>query len=253
MEPSPARQRVHPTSRGGGAFWNFLTGLVLLATMFLVGLFLVIFINPYVPFNLFPPPTAPGEGTPPADTSTATPTIFPPTWTPTVSQQAPPTSTPAPDMTSTPAPVEATPTAESTAILETPTITPTLPAMPYSLRGTPVAVSSTIIHPDLACNWNGVGGQAFDMQGAPIVGLTIQLGGSLAGEPVNLLSLTGTAVQYGPAGYEFSLGDKPAASNSTLWVQLLDQAGLPLSAKVYFDTFDDCSKNLVLINFRQAK
>ena len=98
-----------------------------------------------------------------------------------------------------------------------------------------------------------MGGQAFDMQGAPIVGLTIQLGGSLAGEPVNLLSLTGTAVQYGPAGYEFSLGDKPAASNSTLWVQLLDQAGLPLSAKVYFDTFDDCSKNLVLINFRQAK
>lgn len=253
MEPSSAHQRAHPASRGGGAFWNFLTGLVLLATVLLVGLFLVIFINPYVPFNLFPPPTAPGGEPPLVDTSTATPTIFPPTWTPTVSQQVPPTNTPELAMTSTPLPVEATPTIEATATSEASTITPTLPAMPYSLRGTPVAVSSTIIHPDLACNWNGVGGQAFDMQGAPIVGLTIQLGGSLEGKTVNLLSLTGTAVQYGPAGYEFSLGDHPAASNSTLWVQLLDQAGLPLSAKIYFDTYDDCTKNLVLINFRQVK
>jgi hypothetical protein len=58
---------------------------------------------------------------------------------------------------------------------------------------------------------------------------------------------------YGPGGYEFELGEGPVASTQTLWVQLLDQAMLPLSDKIYFDTFSECDKNLILINFNQVR
>jgi len=36
-------------------------------------------------------------------------------------------------------------------------------------------------------------------------------------------------------------------------VQLLDQAGAPLSEKIYFETFEDCNRNLVFINFKQVR
>jgi len=38
-----------------------------------------------------------------------------------------------------------------------------------------------------------------------------------------------------------------------MWVRLIDQARLPLSPKVYFDTYEDCHRNLIVINFRQVR
>jgi hypothetical protein len=67
------------------------------------------------------------------------------------------------------------------------------------------------------------------------------------------MTLTGIALNYGRAGYEFTLADKPIASNDMLWVQLLDQIGAPISEKVYFDTYAECEKNLIIINFKQVK
>ena len=99
----------------------------------------------------------------------------------------------------------------------------------------------------------GVGGQVLDMQGAAIVGTTLGLGGWIGSDAVDILSLSGTAHQYGDAGYEFTLSDHPIATVKTLWVQLLDQAGLPLSNRVYFTTYDDCTKNLILITFKQVR
>jgi hypothetical protein len=68
-----------------------------------------------------------------------------------------------------------------------------------------------------------------------------------------MVTISGTAPQYGQAGYEFKLADQPIDSVQSLYVQLLDQADLPLSEKYYFDTFNDCEKNLVLINFKQIR
>jgi hypothetical protein len=91
------------------------------------------------------------------------------------------------------------------------------------------------------------------MQDRPATGITVQLVGSLNKRYVEQTSLTGTALAYGPSGYEFTLTDVPVSSIRSLSVYLLDQAGLPLSEKVTFDTFDDCAKNLILINFKQAR
>jgi hypothetical protein len=59
------------------------------------------------------------------------------------------------------------------------------------------------------------------------------------------------APAYGQSGYEFFLGAVPISSDGLLYIQILDQAGLPLSDNVYIDTFNDCSKNLVLVRFRK--
>ena len=67
------------------------------------------------------------------------------------------------------------------------------------------------------------------------------------------LSLTGTALQYGQAGYEFTLADHPIKSKQSVWVMLFDQAMIPLSGKIYFDTSEDCPQNLILVNFRQIR
>jgi hypothetical protein len=100
----------------------------------------------------------------------------------------------------------------------------------------------------------GVAGRAFDLTGAPIEqGILIQLQGVLDGEQVDLLGSVGMVTVYGPGSYEFVLGDSPIESTQTLWVQLFDQAMLPLSDRIIFDTYADCDMNLILINFNQVR
>jgi len=107
----------------------------------------------------------------------------------------------------------------------------------------------------LGCNWLGVGGQAVDMSGAPVVGLIVRIGGILPGVtlPDPLMSLTGVALNYGRAGYEFTLADHPIASLGSLWIQLLDSSGTPLSEQFFFETYDSCDKNLIIIDFKQIR
>ena len=128
--------------------------------------------------------------------------------------------------------------------------------MPFVVAdGSPVAITSSAFRPEAGCSWLGVAGQVFDMSAAPIAtGITIRLEGVLGGQYKNLLSLTGAARdRYGESAYEFELGDEPVTSNNTLYIQLLDQAGLPMSEKIFFETYDACDKNLILINFKQVR
>ncbi len=120
----------------------------------------------------------------------------------------------------------------------TASITPTNPpagALPFALNaGSPVAISSVAFHPEVGCDWMGIAGQVLDMSGAPIsTGVIIRVGGELNGVKKDITSLTGTARQYGEAGYEIVLGNSPMASTNSLWVQLLDQAGLPCRPGLY--------------------
>jgi hypothetical protein len=99
----------------------------------------------------------------------------------------------------------------------------------------------------------GVGGQAFNVDGEPIQGLGVHLEGTIGGLPIKLDSLTGSASALGPAGYVFNVSDHPIASQGTLWIQLNDTAGIPLSEKLFLDTTESCDQNLVLINWRQVR
>jgi hypothetical protein len=161
-----------------------------------------------------------------------------------------------------PTPTRMTPTATHTPTssptpTETPTPGPSPTATVYSLypfiqRGEiKVIDGSTFPDRDMCRLW--VAGQAYDLQGAPMVGITVMMGGRLDRKNLNQLSLTGTALQYGQAGYEFTLAEQPANSKQSVWVQLFDQSMVPLSSRIFFDTYEDCTQNLILINFRQVR
>jgi len=174
-------------------------------------------------------------------TSTNTPEIqLPPTWTPTatVTSTPSPTSSPTPEPTATDTPVPATPTAQ-----------PTTEAAFVVQPGSNVRVAN--FANDLGCAWMGVAGQVFDKDRNPLVGITVHVEGQLAGQLVNQDSVTGSNPRIGPAGYTINLSDHPIASDGTMWIQLMDTAGLDLSDQVYFSTSADCDENLVFINWNE--
>jgi hypothetical protein len=88
---------------------------------------------------------------------------------------------------------------------------------------------------------------------APMLGLRVQLYGSLHGRVKAITSLSGTVDRYGKAGYEITINDFPTETYHTLWLQLYSQAGGALSDKVYIDTYASCEKNLIIVNFKQVK
>jgi hypothetical protein len=177
-----------------------------------------------------------------------------PTQTPTI----PPSATPEPGrptetLTSTPTiTVTPSPTVTET-VTPGPSPTATIHSLyPFILRGDiKVIPGATFPDHDTCKLW--VAGQAYDLQGAPMQGITVMLGGSLGGKNLYQLSLTGTALQYGQAGYEFTVAEQAIKSKQAAWVALFDQAMIPLSGKIYFETYDDCSQNLILVNFRQIR
>jgi hypothetical protein len=123
------------------------------------------------------------------------------------------------------------------------------PDFPFILQSTGVMA----IQGFYGCNWAGVGGQTFDLAGIPIQNLYLHLEGVWSGKAVSIEALSGSASQYGPAGYEFKLGTMTMDSSQSLWVQVLDSTRKAISDRVYFDTYNDCARNLVLVNFNQVR
>ncbi len=229
----PVRRRRRP------GLLDLLTVLVLLAAFAIGAYILFVFINPQTPYN----PLYPNIPTPFAfPTATVTPQQMEATWTPTeinatvtptfaatftlepsstIVSLLPPTRTPSPSATSEP---------------------------PYSANVS--AIASTIIHADSDCQWLGVGGSVVDADNAPVLFMTLRLTGSLNDQPVEKLTVSGTAPDYGQGGFEFKLGDTPVDSNK-LKLQLLDQSGVQQADDVTIVTYKDCSKNLILVRFKK--
>lgn len=221
-----------------GCFLNAFT-LVLIAATLLVGLiFTIIFSNPQSSLNPLPPTTMPVL----FRTHTPSPTpkpILPPTWTPTI--PAPEQPTEAPQPTGTPLP---TSTPVPTANLESGTT--------FQLQEGSPRYESNLYHPEAGCNWMGVGGEILDISGQPVPGVLVEARGTLGGEDIYRLTLSGAALDYGESGYEISLTDSPVESINEVWIQVLDQANLPLSEKIYLQTYDSCDSNLIIVNFEQV-
>lgn len=110
---------------------------------------------------------------------------------------------------------------------------------------------TNFIHPEEGCNWMGVGGQIFDVQGTPVANLLVKLSGSLDGENIDMIALTGGALYLGPGGYEFKISDHPIASNEALWISILDQGGNALSDPFTISTYGSCDQNYGVLNFTE--
>jgi hypothetical protein len=243
----PEAEQPPSKKRSSGLIWNILTVIVLFSIFCVVAVFFLIFMDPQSSLNPFPPPTLYPSVVP--ATATVTPRVtLVPTWTATnipVEVIATPLATRTPLITNTPV----------TVATSEPTRTLAPGEFAFSLQqGSPSAIEGATFHPDAGCNWAGVAGQAMSLNDEPVRGLFVQLGGSLPEvESVDKMTMTGMAVQYGQGGFEFTLANSPVATSGTLWVQLLDQQNLPLSDRIYFDTYDDCQKNLIVIYFQQVR
>jgi len=124
---------------------------------------------------------------------------------------------------------------------------------PYRLQpGTPAAMANFIL-PAAGCNWMGVGGQAFNLSGQPVNQLVVEVGGTMSGGEVFHLALTGNEPNLGPAGFLVTLSDHPIATSGSLWILLYDLAGQPLTNKIYLSTYQDCTRNFILVNFFEVK
>jgi len=244
-KPSKAR------SGGGGGtamnMWDMLSILVLIITVCLVGYFALIFFNPNTSLNfLRPGGVALGGG---LQGPTATPTLLQleATWTPsptlamTPTNTLPPTWTPIPTNT----PFSLVPPTKT----PKPTSTPKAPFSAASIT----QQDSTIYHPDLACNWAGIGGAVVDAKNSPVIGVVIVLRGSLDGKLIEQPTVSGVNPEYGPSGFEFKIGDAPIKTDKVLYIQLVDQSGVPLSDKIYVSTSAECTKNLVLVRIKKTR
>jgi hypothetical protein len=224
--------------------WDMLSVLVMLITVCLIGYFALIFFNPTSELNFLPPGQGPFSNALP--TSTVTPIQLQSTWTPSPTLELTPTDTPRPTITPLPTrtPFSLVPPTKTAQ----PTRTPRAP-----FGGSFTQVESTIIHPELACNWAGIGGTVVDANNSPVIGTVVVLRGTLSGTTIEQQTVSGINKEYGPSGFEFVLGTAPVASNDTLYVQLVDQQNIPLSDPVTIDTSTDCSKNLVMVRFKRNR
>ncbi|MDD2922964.1 MAG: hypothetical protein PHQ36_11835 [Anaerolineales bacterium] len=220
--------------------WDVLSIITLLFTACMILYFAAIFISPGAAYNpLKPKPTV-------NPFATATPTItqiqLQPTWTPTTTPEITGTPTLLPTITLEPS---ATPFS-----LLPPTKTPTPTKTPKAAFSASFeGIKSAIIHPEFGCDWQGIGGTVVDANNADMLRMTIRLTGLYNGKSINELTVSSIAPAYGKSGFEFFLGNAPTASKGALYLQLLDQAGAPLSENIYVDTFSACSQNLTLVRF----
>lgn len=173
-----------------------------------------------------------------------------PTKTATPSQTLMPSTTPTVSMTAFIVP-SSTSTLTST---PTTTQTPTPELLPFILFGEPEMMSSALIRPRLDCNWLVIAGQVWDLQGEPVIdSVSVHLFGELEGYSIDQYRLPGTETAYGESGYEFALEGLLVDSENTLCIQLVDANDLPLSHPYLIQTFVDCQKNLILVNFKQVR
>jgi TolB protein len=125
----------------------------------------------------------------------------------------------------------------------------TVPApitFPFALKSEGISARPNFAN-TAGCDWLGMGGQAFARSGEPLAGLVVHLeGGSVVWD-----TLTGSQLEYGPGGYEIQIADYIATTTGVYRVQLRDPRGQPLSEWIAVDTFADCSKNLLVVNFAQ--
>jgi len=220
--------------------WDMLSILVLVITACMIGYFGLVLLSPQSSLNVL----RPGAFGPKTATPTATFIQLEATWTASPTLFVTPTNTPRPTFTpfSTNTPFSLVPATRT----PKPTSTPKAP-----FTASVSNVDSTLIHPDLLCNWAGIGGTVVDASNTPILGIVVVLSGSLNGSAITQQTVSGVSPPYGQSGFEFVLGNVPIATTKTLYVQLVDQSNIPLSDPIYITTSSDCSKNLVLIRFKK--
>ncbi len=194
-----------------------------------------------------------------ADASTKTAIALIPTNTPTATPLVPPTPTFTPSPTITPTPfIEPTAPATATPAPSGPTATFTLaPTLPPLITGPtespfPFAPRDQVVFTQnfantAGCNWQGIGGQVFDLNGQPLVNIRVHVFGS----GVDLFAVSGSNTLYGVSGWEIQLTN--GITTNSYVVELQSAQGTIISPQIAVTFPADCARNLAVVNFVQTR
>ncbi len=227
--------------------YNQLALISLILTSVAAAYYLIVFIFPQLPINPLPPiPLAALPANAVAAGATPTPgdqVSMPPTWTPT-----PPATPTLPRATWTP-------TSQSPTRTRVPTPTATLnPLIPtrssFKFTASKPFLTSNVY--GVGCGgWFGVGGQVFDLDGAPLKNESVVGWGGPIAEQSKLVSASGLDKHlnkfYGEGAYELYLG----TPNDFDFFVTVYENGQPVAPIVKVRMTNDCAHDLVLINFQR--
>lgn len=244
VDSQPKRDTGSPLLRLGTIYF-------VVAALVLIGYFVFIYFNPHHALNPFSPPAQGGQ----ADAVLALPTGTPeplPSRTPTLEGVLPvveATATPTAVVRPTqPTPVYPTPT---DVILMTATASGTQETRRFYVAR---EESPSYLAHGSGCTGLYVAGNVVDMESDPVMLLTVRVTGTLGEQPVDLEALSGSNATYTESGWEIELSDQLINSTGTLSVALYEQGGRePVSDVVAIDTVNDCTRNLVVVNFVQQR
>ena len=140
--------------------------------------------------------------------------------------------------------------------LPTEVIIPTKTATPRAMAFVSQLVGSfphTMFYSQYQCeDYLIIGGEVWDLRESPLKGLTIKLSGTYGSGSVDMSSESGDINVFGQSSFGFILDNQQIKSNS-LSLQLFDEDGQALSAKVSLAISGECDGNLVLVNFKQVQ
>jgi hypothetical protein len=160
----------------------------------------------------------------PTPTATATVTNTPtPTNTSTVTPKPPPTNTPVPTNTFTPSPFD------------------------FILRDGRITYTKYDLTPNIGCDWAGIGGRVYDLDGDHIRGMVVHVWG----EGIDHRVTTGDYPAYGESGWEQYINDEPV--DNVYRVQLEYSNGDIASDEIRVRTKDSCNQNLAIVIFDQVQ
>lgn len=223
----PMEQPKKQTGCGSIGAGVLLLALVLVVLLMMLGI---------LPNPLEPKPTATnlpvGQTIQPISTTVIVPTQ---SVTPTQTRTQEPSATPTPEPTLTSTP------------------TPTEKPMPFVIKGMPKGYPNSMLFPQYTCEqYLFIGGEVLDLREAPVYDLTIKLGGTYGGTPIDKTEVSGGVTVYGQSGFGFSL-ENLRIRESGLTIQLFDANGEALSALTYLSITGNCDSNLVIVNFKQVR
>ena len=126
----------------------------------------------------------------------------------------------------------------------------TLEQEPFAPYGQ-VQYSRNITYPEQGCFWMGVVGQVFGIDGQPLEKYVLLVEGLVKDKPYYGLGLTGTTDAYGRHSYEVLIDYMPVNTTQSLSILLYDLDGVQLTNAMRFNTYADCTRNVIRIDFIQ--
>jgi hypothetical protein len=217
--------------------YNIATIVILVLTVLIAVFYCMILVGAVDPF-------------PPKATSTVMPTWTPrPTNTPTPEPSATYTPTASPSPASTPSP-EPTLMGDDDDQEPTAEVFDSSPEIfPFTIQGEAPSYTMQTIYPAAGCDWQGVAGHVFGMEGEHLTqNLIVHVWGTAFNDFVSV----GSNLNYGESGWEQQLSTELSAGE--YMVQLLHESDQrQLSDVVRIQFTGECESNLAIVDFQQVQ